>query len=62
MTTTNIALLLAADTKVNLNLALPGVIAIVVGVAILLRPALLSYLVAAYLIAVGIIQVFNLHV
>jgi hypothetical protein len=54
--------LAATDTKVDLNLALPGIIAVVVGVLILMRPALLNYLVAAYLIAVGLIQIFNLHI
>lgn len=55
-------LLAATDTKVDLNLALPGIIALVAGVLILMRPALLNYLVAAYLIAVGLIQIFNLHI
>ena len=51
-----------AKTTVNLHLALPGVIALIVGVLILIFPKLLNYLVAAYLIFVGVIQVFNIHI
>ncbi len=53
--------ILAAASKIDLHLALPGLIALVVGVLILLFPKLLNYLVAGYLIVVGAIQVFNLH-
>ena len=53
---------LLAKTTVNLHLALPGIIALVVGVLILVFPKLLNYLVAGYLIFVGVIQVFNLHI
>jgi Protein of unknown function (DUF3096) len=51
-----------AKTTVNLHLALPGILAIGVGVLILIFPKLLNYLVAGYLIVVGVIQVFNLHI
>jgi Protein of unknown function (DUF3096) len=51
-----------AKTTVNLHLALPGVLAIAAGVLILIFPKLLNYLVAGYLIVVGVIQVFNLHI
>ncbi len=53
---------LAAKTTVNLHLALPGIIALAVGVLILIFPKLLSYFVAAYLIIVGLIQIFNVHI
>lgn len=53
---------LLAKTTVNLHLALPGIIALIVGVLILIFPKLLNYLVAAYLIFVGVIQVFNIHI
>ncbi|MGH2596421.1 MAG: DUF3096 domain-containing protein [Actinomycetota bacterium] len=46
----------------NLHLALPGIIALIVGVLILIFPKLLNYFVAGYLIFVGVIQVFNLHI
>ncbi|MFN2354329.1 MAG: DUF3096 domain-containing protein [Desulfopila sp.] len=44
----------------NINLQLAPVIALVAGVAILLVPKLLRYIVAAYLIAFGIIGLLNL--
>jgi uncharacterized membrane protein HdeD (DUF308 family) len=53
--------LLVAKTTINLHLALPGIIALIAGVLILIFPKLLNYVVAVYLIAVGVIQVFSLH-
>ena len=50
------------QTSINLHLALPGIIALVAGVLILIFPRLLNYVVAFYLIVVGLIQVFNLHI
>jgi hypothetical protein len=54
--------LASSQTSINLHLALPGIIALIAGVLILVFPRLLNFLVAAYLIAVGLIQVFNLHI
>ena len=53
---------LLANTSINLHLALPGIIALVAGVVILIFPKLLNYIVAGYLIVVGAIQLFNLHI
>jgi hypothetical protein len=53
---------LLAKTTVNLHLALPGILALIAGVLILIFPKLLNYFVAGYLIVVGLIQVFNLHI
>ncbi len=53
---------LAAKTSIDLHLALPGIIALIAGVLILIFPSLLARLVAGYLIVVGLIQVFNLHI
>jgi hypothetical protein len=53
---------LAAKTSINLHLALPGIIALIAGVLILIFPSLLARLVAGYLIVIGLIQVFNLHI
>ncbi len=53
---------LAAKTSIDLHLALPGIIALIAGVSILIFPSLLARLVAGYLIVVGLIQVFNLHI
>jgi hypothetical protein len=51
-----------AKTSINLHLALPGIIALIARVLILIFPSLLARLVAGYLIVVGLIQVFNLHI
>ena len=48
--------------SVDLHLKLPGVIALIAGILIFIFPKLLNYVVAGYLIVVGLIQVFNLHV
>ena len=53
---------LASKTSINLHLALPGIIALIAGVLILIFPSLLARLVAGYLIIIGLIQVFNLHI
>ncbi|TMK45714.1 MAG: DUF3096 domain-containing protein [Actinobacteria bacterium] len=45
----------------SVSLRIPGILAIVAGVLILIFPKLLNYVVAAYLIFVGVVQVFNLH-
>ncbi|HEY7401066.1 MAG TPA: DUF3096 domain-containing protein [Actinomycetota bacterium] len=51
-----------AKTTVDLHLELPGIIALVAGIVILIFPKVLNYVVAAYLIVVGLIQVFDLHI
>lgn len=51
---------LAQNTQLSLNLNISGVLAIIAGVLILIFPRTLNYIVAAYLIIVGVIQVFNL--
>jgi uncharacterized membrane protein HdeD (DUF308 family) len=57
-----VPVLLASSTSVNLHLALPGIIALIAGIVILIFPKVLNYIVAAYLIIVGLIQVFNVHI
>ncbi len=54
--------LLAQKTEVEVNLTLPGILALVAGVLILIFPKLLNYLVAAYLIFVGLVLVFDLRI
>lgn len=44
---------------VTLNLTLPGILALLAGILILVVPRLLNYIVAAYLIIVGLIMIFN---
>ncbi|MDR6982176.1 uncharacterized membrane protein HdeD (DUF308 family) [Rheinheimera pacifica] len=44
----------------NLHIDLIPVLSIVAGILILIRPKILNYVVAIYLIAVGVIQIFGL--
>jgi hypothetical protein len=46
--------------SVTVNLTLPGVIAVIAGLLILLVPRILNYVVAIYLIVVGLIQIFDI--
>jgi len=57
----DLSLIVAQGTRVSLDLRLPGVLALVAGVLILLFPKLLNYVVAGYLIFVGAVQVFDIH-
>jgi hypothetical protein len=56
------ALQRAAEQEVQVNLTLNGIVALVVGVLILIRPKLLNYLVAAYLILIGLIEIFDISI
>lgn len=47
---------------VEVDLTLPGIVALVAGILILIIPRLLNYIVAGYLIVVGVISVFDLKV
>ncbi len=57
----DISYMVAKGARVSLDLRLPGVLALVAGVLILLFPKLLNYIVAGYLIFVGAVQVFDVH-
>lgn len=46
---------------VNLSFSLGPVMALIAGVLILIMPRLLNYIVALYLILVGLIEIFHLH-
>lgn len=54
--------LLLAKNGVALNVTLPGIIALVAGILILIYPSILNYVVAFYLILVGAIEVFDLKI
>jgi hypothetical protein len=49
-------------TDVNIDFTLNGVVALIAGILILIFPSLLARLVAAYLILIGLIQVFDLRI
>ncbi|MDP2714407.1 DUF3096 domain-containing protein [Rheinheimera sp.] len=46
----------------TLHIDLIPVLSIVAGILILIRPKILNYVVAIYLIAVGVIQIFDLQI
>ncbi|MDX1539109.1 DUF3096 domain-containing protein [Arsukibacterium sp.] len=46
----------------TLHIDLIPVISIIAGILILIRPKILNYVVAIYLIAVGVIQIFGLQI
>ena len=45
----------------TIHIELIPILSIVAGILILLRPKLLNYIVAIYLIIIGVIDLFNLH-
>lgn len=45
----------------NLHIDLIPVLSIIAGILILIKPKLLNYVVAIYLIAIGVIQIFGLQ-
>lgn len=54
--------LVLAQNEVAVNFTLPGIIALIAGVLILIYPRILNYVVAFYLILVGAIEVFDLKI
>src|SRR6266545_921448 len=57
----HLSYVLAKGSEISVSLRIPGILAILAGILILLFPKLLNYVVAAYLIFVGVVQVFNIH-
>jgi hypothetical protein len=56
--------LLAAKSgaaTVSARFTVDGIIALIAGILILIVPKLLNYIVAAYLIYVGLVSVFNIN-
>jgi uncharacterized membrane protein (Fun14 family) len=49
-----------AQTQIQVDITLGGVIALIAGILILMFPRLLNYIVAIYLIVVGLIQILGL--
>lgn len=50
----------AADVRVNLSI--PGILALIAGILLLVWPRLLRFIVAGYLILVGLVEVFNVRI
>lgn len=47
---------------ISVNLTLPGIVALVAGILILVMPRILNYIVAAYLIIVGLIMLLDFRI
>ena len=45
----------------NIHLALTPLIALIAGILVLVMPKLLNYIVAIYLIAIGLIGILGIH-
>ncbi len=59
----DILLILAQQSaEVDVDLTLPGILALGAGVLILVAPRILNYVVATYLIVVGVIQIFDITI
>jgi DUF3096 family protein len=49
------------DTRMNLNLAIGPLVALIAGILILVVPRLLNFIVAIYLIIIGLLGLFGGH-
>jgi len=52
-------LLAQQNVNFSLNLTLSGLVALIAGILILVIPRLLNYIVAVYLIVIGLVQLFR---
>jgi hypothetical protein len=50
-----------ANAEIELNLTLNGIIALAAGILILIFPKILNYIVAIYLIVVGLVDIFDVR-
>lgn len=53
---------LAQTASVDVNLTLPGIVALTAGILVLVLPKFLNYVVGAYLVIVGVIMIFDITV
>ena len=56
------ALILAQRTTIAFDFSLPAILAIIAGIVILVFPQILNYIVAGYLIIIGLIDLFNINI
>lgn len=49
-------------TDLQVNFRLNGIVALLAGILILIMPRLLNYIIAIYLILIGLVQVFGLRI
>lgn len=58
-----LALQLAQENgDISVNLTLPGILSLIAGILILIIPRLLNYIVAIYLIVVGLLLIFDISI
>jgi hypothetical protein len=58
----HLALELAKATQISVNYKFSAVVALAAGILILIFPKILNYIIAAYLIYIGLVGLFNLHI
>lgn len=46
----------------TISLTLIPVLSVIAGILILVQPKILNYVVAIYLIVIGVVQIFGLHI
>ena len=54
-------LLAQKASNIAFSISINGVIALIAGILILILPRLLNYIVAVYLIVIGLVEIFNLR-
>ena len=58
----SLAVLAARNGDIDVNLTLNGIVALLAGILILVMPKLLNYIVAFYLIFIGVVEIFDLRI
>ena len=54
-------LLAQKSANIAVSISINGIIALIAGILILILPRLLNYIVAVYLIVIGLVEIFNLR-
>ncbi|MBF2009720.1 DUF3096 domain-containing protein [Chlorogloeopsis fritschii PCC 9212] len=57
-----LVLLAQQTTTVQVGININGIVALIAGILILILPRLLNYIVAIYLIIIGLVQIFNFRI
>lgn len=55
-------LLAQKSSNIAFSISINGVVALIAGILILILPRLLNYIVAVYLIVIGLVEIFNLRI
>jgi len=62
LTLYGLAVVAARNADIDVNLTLNGIVALLAGILILIMPRLLNYIVAFYLIFIGVVEIFDLRI